>query len=259
MKQIKTALLVVAIFFITFLVNTALDGINLQSYSVAATRPCSVKHVCLKNHNYGTYCTGNTGDFQQGYTIVPCPNSTVVATGTASGTQGSSKDSNNLTPQSKNTPVVSATSTITSQATQTAQNQASTSNNGNIDTGLQTVLQKLGPYYPNPNTVATMQERLKLARQATDGHFKAFKVNVVIDLYTVNNSAIVATVACYVQCTSQLSSDSTSVYGIITSGNTVYQPLILINDASNVQIDLKQDYIAVSELASRGHFYLMVD
>lgn len=255
LRRLNSVLLAIAILLFLFILNSALDGINLNS-AQSATRPCSTSHTCLKNHTYPTYCTGSTGNSQTGYNVVPCPSSTVQTT-----------------PQSKNTPTASPSSTATRQDTKKSQNQGISSNNGSSNDSqdtqedkqdtLKTTLQKLGPYYPNQVTVQKMQDRIKAVNNAVNSNFKPFNVHVVIDIFKGSDGSLVAITACYYACTEQTSTDSTSVYAIVTMqdrGKTVIiQPLILIPDDTNVTVNVEQDYIAVNELGDRGHFYIMFD
>src|SRR5713226_8806284 len=106
-------IIVVLLLLSTFLVLALIQALNTP-VSGAATKPCSTLHTCLKNHSYPSYCTGSTGDTQNGYNIVPCGNGGV--TPTASTVQ--------------NTPVASASPTSTSQGSKNSQNPVSDTNNG---------------------------------------------------------------------------------------------------------------------------------
>lgn len=256
MRTFKTALFVVALFVLAWVVNILLASIDVNAVNATSlSKPCSTNHTCLKNHTYPTYCTGNIGDSSNGYNVIACTgaNSTAKVTPTATAKTTSKKltgtkigDEKELTP------------TVTPVPTKNVQNQATTSNNGSDKDGLQTVLQKLGPYYPSPNTIAAMQDRLKQAKTAMQGSFKTFTVHVVLDVFLDNNGTIHVISACYVQCTTEIvSSDSTSVYAVVTCNKEVIQPLILINSTEDVQVISNVDYVELNELTSRHHLYIM--
>lgn len=262
MKQVNTALLIITVLLGTIIAIATMAN-NDSNTAYGATKPCSSTHNCLKNHTYADgHCTNAVGDSTNGYQIVPCGGTSPTVTPTAkkgtqntttknqsqSKTDGSNDtDDTGTSQQSKNVPTVTVASNNTTPTVSSTQ-----------DIQVGTLVQKLGPYTPNPNVIDAMQKRLDAVKKGMNGKYNDFHVNVVLDVFKGTDSTLHVLSACYVQCTLMATTDDTTAYAIVIEGKNTYTPLIMFNDNIGITVDCNTDYIAVDEISTNGHFYLML-